>query len=109
MAPGTDDEEAFGSGNTARDLGIPEPEAVAFKWHLARTLKRAMLEQGLDGAAVAARVGDTSSGTIERITRGRVRDIDSYEIMRILAAIGYRFWIDMMEPSEKYPGLISYG
>lgn len=108
MAPDTDDEAAFGSGSVARDLGIPQPEATAFKWHLARTLNSWMQEQGLDVGAVAARAGETDVETIERITRGRVRDIDSYEIMRILSGLGYRFWIDMMPPSEKYPGQISY-
>lgn len=87
----------------------PQPEAVAFKWHLARTLKGAMREKGLDALAVAAKAGETTAETIDSITRGRIRDVDSYEIMRILAALGYRFWIDMMPPSEKYPGDISYG
>lgn len=103
MAPDTDDDEerpkGWGSGNLARDLGIPNPEAMKFKWRLANMLSLAMEEKSLDAAAVAEIAGEIEVGTVTRIIRGLVRDVETFEIMRLLMAIGYAIYVDIM-PQE---------
>lgn len=100
---------AFGSGNVAADLGIPQPEAVAFKWRLARILALAMRERKIDTAAVAELAGDVEPAQVDRITTGHVRDVDSYETMRVLKALGYRIRVDVAVPEAGVPGDILVG
>lgn len=97
---------AFGSGNTARDLGIPHPEAVTLKWRLVRILALTMEDRNLDAAAVAELAGEIEPAQIDRITKGLVRDVDSYEIMRLLKALGYRVVVDVLAPKEDVDGVV---
>ena len=97
---------AFGSGNVARDLGIPNPEAVTFKWRLARLLASAMRDRSLDAAALAELAGEFEPAQIDRITKGLVRDVDTYEITQLLAALGYRVIVDVLPPQDGVDGLV---
>ncbi len=97
---------AFGSGNLARDLGIPNPEAVTFKWRLARVLALAMADRNLDTAAVAELAGEIEPAEVDRIAKGMIKDIDGYEIMRLLKTLGYRIVVDVMAPADGVDGVI---
>lgn len=97
---------APGSCDTALDRVIPNAEAVTFKRRLARILANAMRDLSLDAAAVAKLAGETTPAHIERITRGLVRDVDSYEIMRLLKALGYRVIIDVRPPKDGLEGTV---
>lgn len=103
---GTEELIAFGSGNVARDLGIPNPESVTFKWRLARILSSAMRDRSLDAGAVVELAGETTPPQIERITKGLVRDVDSYEIMRLLKSLGYRVVVDVLLPKNGFDGVV---
>lgn len=95
---------ALGSCNTALDLGIPNAEAVTFKWRFARILALTMEDRNLDARAVAKLAGEIEPAQIDRITKGLVSDVDSYEIMRLLKALGYRLIIDVRPPKEGLDG-----
>lgn len=91
---------AGGGGNLARDMGVSHPDAVSFKWRLVRHLTAAMRDRGLDAAAVAELAGDIQPAQIDRITKGQVRDVDTYEIMRLLMALGCRVTVDVLAPAD---------
>jgi hypothetical protein len=46
----------------------------------------AVEEKSLDAMSVAELAGEVEAETITRITRGRVRDVESFEILRLLMA-----------------------
>jgi hypothetical protein len=91
---------AFGSGNVAKDLGIPHPETMQFKWRLARYLRVAMRDRTLDATAVARLAGEIEPAQIDRITTGHVRDVDTFEIMRLLKRLGHRIIVDVLPPND---------
>lgn len=79
---------------------------MAFKSRLARILAGAMGDRSVDAAALAELAGELESAQIDRIKNGQVSDVDSYEIMRLLKALGYRLIIDVRPPKDGLDGVV---
>ncbi len=96
------------NGAVARDLGISQPEAIQFKWNLARGLALEMENRGIDAFTLTRLAGDIEPEQIRRITEGLVADVDTYEIMRLLKVLDYRFYLDIMPPAEGEEGIMRF-
>lgn len=79
---------------------------MTFKWRLALRLAQTMKDRNLDFAAVAKLTGEVEPAQIDRITKGFVRDVDSYEIMRLVKSLGHRIIVYVLPPNDGVEGVV---
>ena len=76
-----------GSGNVFADVGLPEPEELLAKAHLAEAIDDAIRSLGLTQME-AARVMGVDQGTVSKLVNGRLDGFSQERLLRYLMALG---------------------
>jgi len=85
-----------GSGNVFADMGLPEPEEELTKVQLAGIIRDAIRRQRLTQAAAAARMG-IDHPKVSALLNGRLANVSSGRLMRLLTALGQDVEITVRE------------
>lgn len=75
-----------GSGDFLKDMGYPNPDAMREKFKLANAIACAIENLGITHAEAAA-TAYVSESDIDRIVRGRVKDVGADYLERVLRAL----------------------
>jgi len=95
-----------GSGNVFADIGLPEPEEELTKAQLASHIRQVIKQQRLTQAAAAARMG-IDQPKVSALLNGRLENISSERLMRLLTALGQDVDITVRtKPSNRPRGRI---
>lgn len=96
-----------GTGNVYADLGVPDPETMQIKAHLATAIADSIAARKLTCDRAAEILGMPQS-KLSQLLSGRFRSISEAKMMDCLARLGrdIRIVIGQRRPRRKRPGRI---